>query len=112
MIDLKELRQAAENATPGPWRAFSDEICIATEQEVGLRYPTIASNIDSRKKWFNYADSQFIALANPQTIIALCDMIEKMKICENCKNLAFDENDYSICKLADGNTENCNWELA
>jgi selenophosphate synthetase-related protein len=95
-LDLAKIRATAENATPGPWIAFSDEICIATEQEVGLRYPTIASNIDSRKKWFNYADSQFIATVNPQTVIALLDLVESLKCCGNCKHFGDWEPD-NIC---------------
>jgi hypothetical protein len=47
-------------------------------------------------------------IANPQTIIELCDMIEKMKCCDNCKYRYGHEND---CAL-DHEGKNCTWELA
>lgn len=76
MIDLDELRKLAEAATPGPWHFHQDdgtaldisEVCIPRpEEDVDL---SIASLLEDR-------DGAFIAAANPATVLALLDRVER-----------------------------------
>jgi hypothetical protein len=59
---------------------------------------------DAESPFLRHLDgSMFI---NPQTIIELCDMIEKMKCCGNCKH----EAETGICEL-DYKDEVCEWNI-
>lgn len=71
-----ELREEARNATPGPWsRGYYD---INTERvydagsDVVADCPTIYPGTNSR-------DARYIAAANPETILALCDQIDALE---------------------------------
>jgi len=74
--DLTALRDLAEKATPGPWHFHQDdgtaldisEVCIPRpEEDVDL---SIASLLEDR-------DGAFIAAANPATVLALLDRLER-----------------------------------
>ncbi len=74
--DLATLRRMAEAATPGPWHFHQDdgtaldisEVCIPRpEEDVDL---SIASLLEDR-------DGAFIAAANPATVLALLDRLER-----------------------------------
>jgi hypothetical protein len=60
---LQEIIDRVDEATVGPWVAFSSEICVEKEQSAGLRYPVVASMIGNREQWFNRSDATFIAHA-------------------------------------------------
>ncbi|EAX7302478.1 ead/Ea22-like family protein [Salmonella enterica] len=77
-IDKQALRQLAERATKGPWRAFSD---IGTETyAIHTRRDKRCGNVI---KWAGFdcqknakANAEFIAAANPATVLALLDELE------------------------------------
>ncbi|EAA5636597.1 ead/Ea22-like family protein [Salmonella enterica subsp. enterica serovar Virchow] len=80
-IDKQALRQLAERATKGPWRAFSD---IGTETyAIHTRRDKRCGNVI---KWAGFdcqknakANAEFIAAANPATVLALLDELEHYK---------------------------------
>ncbi|MCK2286010.1 ead/Ea22-like family protein [Escherichia coli] len=71
-INKQALREAAEKATPGNWRRASTRFNGITAQGV---YPPcgkeeiLASTAEKR-------DAEFIAAANPSTVLALLDELE------------------------------------
>jgi len=79
-IDINELRQLAQEATPGPWKmlpvgdgrqkfavADSEFLSILTvTDEGGATFGTV----------YDDADAKFIAAANPAAITALLDRLE------------------------------------
>lgn len=89
MIDTKELRRVAEAATPGPWRMVPDE---RTYRDLN-GHPTGNEYIagydvhsDAREiigcEGINPAqetDAAFIAAANPATVLALLDRVERLE---------------------------------
>lgn len=70
MIDTKALREAAEKATPGPWRYESQGYGFY-RVTCGVRDYSIVDD-----KITEIYDARFISLANPQTILALLDVVE------------------------------------
>ncbi|HCT8042319.1 TPA: ead/Ea22-like family protein [Pseudomonas aeruginosa] len=85
MTDHAELRRLAKAATPGPWvtdaqqngaifniESESGDMCIAMSQENPA--PTRLEINEQRR-----ANAEFIAAANPKTILALLDEIDGMK---------------------------------
>lgn len=114
MIDTKALRDAAEKATPGPWRwevslkgksvtleggkpTFDRTVMSFTRWGLGCAAPefavdgilthtkeltAIVPGREHHQDWFrdiNHPDAQYIALANPQTILRLLDVVEAAK---------------------------------
>ena len=74
-INIAQLRELAQKATPGPWQAnFFRNIWSA------------ASSTDHG----NDADFEFIASVNPSTIIALLDVVEAAK--ESCDDWTISAN--------------------
>ena len=79
---LAEIQQRADKATQGPWIGLSDEICVAIEQNRGLRYPVVASNVADRKKWFKRKDTEFIAASRqdiPDLLAYVRELSEKVR---------------------------------
>ncbi len=85
MTDHAELRRLAKAATPGPWvtdaqqngaifniESESGDMCIAMSQENPA--PTRLEINEQRR-----ANAEFIAAANPKTILALLDEIDRLK---------------------------------
>lgn len=76
---LADLRSKAEKATPGPW----------PENYVWGAVRHIARNVDrslfcddaedATFNWNRYTDGHYIAAANPATVLALLDEIERMR---------------------------------
>lgn len=71
-IDKQALREAAKKATPGDWRRASTRFNGITSQAV---YPLcgkeeILANTAEKR------DAEFIAAANPTTVLALLDELE------------------------------------
>lgn len=88
MIDTKKLRELAQAATPGPWMVKTEKVMsIGTAYEhrvtqvqeaVGLH--TCAHGICQVFQWHERStDVDFIAAANPQTVLALLDEIERLR---------------------------------
>lgn len=83
MTDLKKLRELAEAATPGPWEVSGTGQQVLKEADVTYGNQRIcetnsmASHYPGKTScWKNIA---FIAAANPETVIALIDRIEKLE---------------------------------
>lgn len=79
MTDLKKLRELAENATPGPWEDYYEtgiRPCVMAydENDKGLR--SVRAYVADTQ--FS-PDRAYIAAANPETVLALIDRIEKLE---------------------------------
>ncbi|EBI5488154.1 ead/Ea22-like family protein [Salmonella enterica] len=73
-IDKRALREVAERATPGNWRRTSslfNGITVTPSSLCGEEV-TLAHTVEKR-------DAEFIAAANPATMLALLDELEKEK---------------------------------
>lgn len=77
-IDKRALREAAERATPGPWGISRDGKTITSNQSHPVAVITeafhrmLANGKDG-------SDVEFIAAANPETVLALLDELEDYK---------------------------------
>ncbi|HAF5676043.1 TPA: ead/Ea22-like family protein [Salmonella enterica subsp. enterica serovar Muenchen] len=73
-IDKRALREVAERATPGNWRRTSSLFNGITVTPFSLcgEEVTLAHTVEKR-------DEEFIAAANPATMLALLDELEKEK---------------------------------
>ena len=74
MTDTKELRKLAEAATPGPWNYYDDSLSTGRIEIVALG--KTVTRIYRSVPEEDGANAEFIAAANPQTIIALLDTTE------------------------------------
>lgn len=72
-INYQALRLAAENATPGEWCADDYHGVIADAGLNANYYIASCSGPDNR------ANKRFIAAANPASVLALLDELEKMQ---------------------------------
>ncbi|MBJ2555101.1 ead/Ea22-like family protein, partial [Salmonella enterica subsp. enterica serovar Bareilly] len=70
-IDKRALREVAERATPGNWRRTSSLFNGITVTPFSLcgEEVTLAHTVEKR-------DAEFIAAANPRTMLALLDELE------------------------------------
>ncbi|HGA9909378.1 TPA: ead/Ea22-like family protein [Salmonella enterica subsp. enterica serovar Bredeney] len=73
-IDKQALREVAERATPGNWRRTSSLFNGITVTPFSLcgEEVTLAHTVEKR-------DAEFIAAANPATVLALLDELEHYK---------------------------------
>ncbi|EAB1494022.1 ead/Ea22-like family protein [Salmonella enterica] len=73
-IDKRALREVAEKATPGNWRRTSSLFNGITVTPFSLcgKEVTLAHTVEKR-------DAEFIAAANPATMLALLDELEHYK---------------------------------
>ncbi|HCP9901488.1 TPA: ead/Ea22-like family protein [Salmonella enterica] len=73
-IDKRALREVAEKATPGNWRRTSSLFNGITVTPFSLcgEEVTLAHTVEKR-------DAEFIAAANPATMLALLDELEKAR---------------------------------
>lgn len=81
-INKDELRRLAEAATPGPWHYYAGE----TDEEAAwsTQFPTVGgpdSEIIGTEGFYSEksrdeANAEFVAAANPTTILALLDELE------------------------------------
>ena len=72
MIDIKAIKAAAEKATPGEWLA-SDNGHIYS---AALNLLAVAQHCRDKD-----ANAKHIATANPATVSAMCDEIERLTAC-------------------------------
>lgn len=94
-LDLKELRRVAGEATPGPWEAA--DTVVWREESVPVSFPICCGNdlpsgeccgnavegcewerVQSEIANAGTNDCAFIAAANPATVIALLDEIDRL----------------------------------
>ncbi|HEJ2268217.1 TPA: ead/Ea22-like family protein [Pseudomonas aeruginosa] len=75
MTDHAELRRLAEEATPGPWGR--DGLYIhTTRKEGGTTYVETWNTLAGILRKEN---AEFVATANPKTVLALLDEIDRLK---------------------------------
>ena len=79
---VEELRKLAEAATPGPWKKTKSGEVIAPYRNRG--FASVLCCVDENcgdgaKANLNPVDTDFIAAANPQTVIAMCALLEQMR---------------------------------
>ncbi len=89
-MNTQGLRALAEKATKGEWHADKGRVHSAkpiTEKQGGWRYQTwpkgahpdiaVCESLDlSASK--NTANARYIAACNPETVLAMCDEIERL----------------------------------
>lgn len=91
MTDYQKLRRLAENATPGPWTISYERDDF--EMQDNPPYPHALIGPKNRTEWddpewqeewghqvneiceLSETDAEFIAAANPQTVIGLLDVL-------------------------------------
>ena len=71
MIDLKEIRAAAEAANQTKWKAYHDHGWLVVESDDGAVYVKVAKGSFALSP-----DAKHIATANPAAILALLDRLE------------------------------------
>ncbi|HGB1822269.1 TPA: ead/Ea22-like family protein [Salmonella enterica subsp. enterica serovar Bahrenfeld] len=94
-IDKQALREVAERATPGNWRRTSSLFNGITVTPFSLcgEEVTLAHTVEKR-------DAEFIAAANPRTMLALLDELEVTKQERENWRISFDNERYRADKLA------------
>ncbi|EOI1407343.1 ead/Ea22-like family protein [Pseudomonas aeruginosa] len=89
MTDHAELRRLAEAATPGPWTLYVPEDYQGPEELPGYGVECAEGRaivwgaLEPETGCQFDRDAEFIAAANPNTILALLDEIDQLKA-ENC----------------------------
>jgi hypothetical protein len=100
MIDTKALREAAEKATPGPWRTepcgTPNCWCEVVVSDVQDQEECIFPSGSAAK-----ADAQFIAAANPQTVIALLDVVDAARAKKQAVDAFHSAPNLDNCDLAE-----------
>lgn len=82
---LRELAQAAEAAAPSPWEAVSNSWEISTVYREAHSVcvvsidPLADEDTQARCEAEKDAAAEFIAAANPATVTALCDRVERLE---------------------------------
>ena len=79
MTDHKELRRLAEAATPGPWAMRQGSPSMNGENFTIRRSDAPGIRISGFAYGFGSGDPEFIAAANPATILALLDEVESLR---------------------------------
>ena len=84
MIDTTKLRELAMKATPGPWLLRATEWNLYLVQSGREGDGSIVDTAYSRRN-----DIDYIAAANPATVLALLDEIDRLRTIESAaRNLA------------------------
>ena len=76
--ELRVLREKAEAATPGPWHSSSGPSVWGPEGVLIGNLPSYFGPEQSRWRE-NHATADFIAAADPSTVLALLDRIEAQR---------------------------------
>lgn len=93
MIDINELKDKAEAATPGPWIAagpsfgsdkpqYLEEVLVDREGDEDDTYTVCQAPTGLRSQ--SSLDMAFIAAASPAAVLALIAENEKLKIIAEC----------------------------
>ena len=69
-LNIERLAELAKQATPGPWRLDRTEAAVMSES--GYRVVDFANGVADD-------DTVFLAACDPQTILALCAEVERMR---------------------------------
>ena len=91
-IDKQALREAAEKATPGEWKRMmrnSDELMTTFH---GVAIGNVFVELTTGKR--DIFDAEFIAAANPATVLALLDELEESQRLR----LKFQEANCELCQ--------------
>ena len=81
MIDTTKLRELAQKATPGPWEQINHIVFTETGN---LEW--VVANARSGN---SIIDAGYIAAANPSTVLALLDEIDRLRTIESAaRNMA------------------------
>lgn len=76
-LDLAAIEKAAKEATPGPWHSYphvnTDRMQVDSRADLGV------ADCGWKGGHFAQANADFIALANPATILALCARIRELE---------------------------------
>lgn len=100
-IDVAKLRSLAENATPGQWawtcEPGDDEACL---EAVGADGYVLSAHGMHTEGFVDVEapDAEFIAAANPATVLALLDRLERAEARLTCDG---------ACNYNDGPDEEC-----
>ena len=80
-INVDELREKAEKATPGPWVAGEPQLWgdNDTPQAAVLAGGSPITWDDHGGEVFDPVNAEFIAAANPQTVLSLLDEVERLR---------------------------------
>jgi hypothetical protein len=73
-IDTQELRRLAEGAAPGPWRIEDDEDSATGAMFIASGLINYCGQYIARLSGIR--DAEFIAAANPATVLTLLDTID------------------------------------
>lgn len=99
-IDLNDLREKAEAATPGPWSSSGSQ--------VWGHDGNLVAAVRDHSELVDRPDAEFIAAANPATVLAL---IERLKTAEHERDELRAERDDCCCdknpETTDGPSETC-----
>ena len=83
-IDTTKMRELAQKATPGPWLLRATEWNLYLVQSGREGDGSIVDTAYSRRN-----DIDYIAAANPATVLALLDEIDRLRTIESAaRNLA------------------------
>ena len=84
-----ELRRLAKAATPGPWHAFQNGLGMGgstpVDCETGVEVTFHAPNLQP----IDYANLAYCAAANPSTILALLDALDRAEAVVAVARVAF-----------------------
>ena len=90
-IDTQQLRELAQKATPGPWTYFpypkykEHHVSLPIDGS-GMTMPLFPDGCQTSRQ---REDAEFIAAANPATVLALLDEIDRLRTIESAaRNLA------------------------
>lgn len=70
------LKQLAEAATPGPWRATGNLPFYATLEKPAR---SLSKHDDKRPDYWRVQDVEFVLAANPEVVLGLIARIEKLE---------------------------------
>ena len=74
MIDIKAIKAAAEAANQTKWQAYHDHGWLVVGSDDETVYVKVSKGSSAASP-----DATHIATANPATVIALCDEIERLR---------------------------------
>lgn len=70
---LQQIKAAAQNATPGPWRRAATLFNAIVHGPFSFTKEKVLANAAEKR------DATFIALANPQNVLLLIEAIEQQE---------------------------------
>lgn len=82
-VDTTKLRELAQKATPGPWEQINHIVFTETGD---LEW--VVANARSGN---SIIDAEYIAAANPATVLALLDEIDRLRTIESAHGIRSDD---------------------